>query len=165
MATTRPPASTTPALATRRAATNRIRSGFRVLARFGAAVTLSVCGAGTRADPSQITLPPQYSEPMCRLLVMDAGRMIAWARWERRLAVDQARAAPVPRDAPEWVATLVQEWITDAYEWEVTDDQIRQWAAELGTTRDLPTTGQLSVHETIAIWLRRIARQCDRTRT
>lgn len=164
MAATRPPASTAPAPATRRAATPRMRSRFRVLARIGAAVTLSICSTGTRADPSQITLPPQYSGPACKRLVMDAGRMIAWARWERHLSLDEVRADPFRRDAPEWVGRLVQEWITDAYEWQVTDDQIRQWAAELGTTGHLPTAGRLSVHETIAIWLRRIARQCDRTR-
>ncbi len=37
---------------------------------------------------------------------------------------------------------------------------IRQWAAELGSVDDLPSAEGLSVHETIAIWMRRIARRC-----
>jgi hypothetical protein len=54
----------------------------------------------------------------------------------------------------------VQEWIADAYQWRANEEQIRQWAAELGSVDDLPSAERLSVHETIAIWMRRIARQC-----
>jgi hypothetical protein len=59
---------------------------------------------------------------------------------------------------------LVQEWITDAYQWQATDDQILQWASELGNVQDLPHADRLNVHETTAIWLRRIARQCQARR-
>jgi hypothetical protein len=55
---------------------------------------------------------------------------------------------------------LVQGWIADAYEWRATDEQVLQWARELGNAEDLPHADRLTVSETIAIWMRRIARQC-----
>jgi hypothetical protein len=116
--------------------------------------------APAKADP----LPDQaraFNPVMCYELVQDAGRMIAWARWEQGFSLEKTRSAPFPPDTPIWMLTLVQDWITDAYQWQVTDEQILQWAAELGSTDNLPRATQLSSHETIAIWMRRIARQCS----
>ena len=116
--------------------------------------------APAKADP----MPEHagaFTRGMCYELVQDAGRMIAWARWERGFSLEQARSAPFPSDTPPWMLTLVQDWITDAYQWQVTDEQVLQWAAELGNTDNLPPAAQLSSHETIAIWIRRIARQCS----
>lgn len=102
-----------------------------------------------------------FSRPGCYQLVQDAGRMIAWARWEHRLARADLQAMKLEEDTPTWIVTLVHQWIADAYEWRATDEQVYQWAAELGNTERLPRATQLSKHETIAIWMRRIARQCD----
>jgi hypothetical protein len=97
---------------------------------------------------------------VCYDLVQDAGRMIAWARWERGFPLEKTRSAPFPPNTPPSIVALVQDWITDAYQWQPTDEQVLQWASELGNTDDLPSADQLSRHETIAIWMRRIARQC-----
>jgi len=96
---------------------------------------------------------------VCYELVQDAGRMIAWARWEQGFSLEKTRAAPFPANTPPWMVALVQDWITDAYQWQATDEQILQWASELGNVDDLPHAAQLSRHETIAIWMRHIARQ------
>jgi hypothetical protein len=87
--------------------------------------------------------------------------MIAWARWEGRLSRADVQSAKIREGTPPWIVELVQLWIVDAYEWRATDDQVFQWAAELGNTSRLPRASELSKHETIAIWMRRIARQCD----
>jgi hypothetical protein len=119
-----------------------------------------------------VLLAPAKADPMpnhtgaltrgtCYELVQDAGRMIAWARWEQGFSLEKTRSAQFPPDTPPWMLSLVQDWITDAYQWQVTDEQVLQWAAELGNTDDLPPATQLSRHETIAIWIRRIARQCS----
>jgi len=105
--------------------------------------------------------PAEFSVVACYGLVQAAGRPIAWARWEKHLSLDKTRAAPFRANTPDWVIDLVKGWIDDAYQWRVTDTQIRQWAAELGSEEDLPSADALSVHEKIAIWMRRIARQCE----
>jgi len=126
-------------------------------------VALLCAVAAPRMAPADAELPPlpqHYSQAVCHALVMDAGRMIAWARWEQRLSLERVRAGPVREGTPGWVTQLVQGWITDAYQWQPTNDQIHQWAEELGSTRFLPRVEQLTKHETIAIWMRRIARGC-----
>jgi len=105
---------------------------------------------------------PQFSAAACQQLVQDAGRPIAWARWEKGLSLEKTRSAKLRDSMPGWVGQLVQEWIADAYQWRANDEQIRQCAAQLGSVEDLPSAARLSVHETIGIWVRRIARQCDR---
>jgi hypothetical protein len=105
--------------------------------------------------------PPDYSAAACYGLVQNAGRAIAWARWEKGLSLEKTRSAPFRANTPNWVIDLVKGWIDDAYQWRATDQQIRQWAAELGSVDDLPSAEALSVHEKIAIWMRRIGRQCD----
>jgi hypothetical protein len=115
--------------------------------------------APAKADPVRgevHTLTPA----VCHELVQDAGRMVAWARWEQGFSLEKTRSAPFPPNTPPWMVALVQDWITDAYQWQATDEQILQWASELGNVEDLPHAAQLSRHETIAIWMRRIARQC-----
>ena len=104
--------------------------------------------------------PPEFNAVACYQLVQDAGRPIAWARWEKGLSVEKTRSAKFRDDAPVWAIHLVQEWIADAYQWHASNEQIRQWAAELGSVDDLPSAEELSVHETIAIWMRHIARRC-----
>ena len=119
-----------------------------------------------KADPTEgpRPMPYRFTTGACEQLVQDAGRMIAWARWEQGYSLEKARAAQFPAETPIWMIDLVQTWITDAYEWQVTDDQILQWASELGWVQDLPRVSQLNRHETIAIWLRRIARGCQTPR-
>jgi hypothetical protein len=116
-----------------------------------------------RADSVRVDdrMPRQFTTLGCFQLVQDAGRMIAWARWEQGFTLEKTRSAQFPSNTPVWMLDLVQEWITDAYQWKATDDQVVQWASELGNVRHLPHADQLSVHETTAIWLRRIARQCQ----
>ncbi len=114
--------------------------------------------------PARAAQPPVQAQALtalaCYELVQDAGRMIAWARWEQGFSLEKTRSAPFPPNTPPWMVALVQEWITDAYQWQATDEQVLQWAAELGSVDNLPHAADLSKHETIAIWMRRIARQC-----
>ena len=104
--------------------------------------------------------PAEFSAMACYGLVDAAGRSIAWARWEKHLSLEKTRSAPFRANTPAWGIDLVGGWIEDAYQWRATDTQIRQWASELGSVDDLPSADALSVHQTIAIWMRRIARQC-----
>jgi len=123
----------------------------------------AVLTGSARADPMEGSRPApyQFTTGACNQLVQDAGRMIAWARWEQGYSLEKTRGAQFPAQTPSWMIDLVQAWITDAYEWQVTDDQVLQWASELGSVQDLPRAAQLNRHETIAIWLRRIARGCQ----
>lgn len=105
-------------------------------------------------------LSAEFDIVACYGLVKQSGRAIAWARWEKGLSLEKTRAAPFATGTPVWVVDLVKAWIDDAYQWRPTDQQIEQWAAELGSVDDLPGVDALSVHETIAIWMRRIGRQC-----
>ena len=116
-----------------------------------------------QADPARDPrgMPNQFSTAACYELVQDAGRMIAWARWERRFPLEKARSGGFRDDTPAWAIDLVGGWIADAYQWQVTDEQVFEWAAELGSVENLPHADRLTVHETIAIWMRRIARQCN----
>jgi len=119
-----------------------------------------------KADPLRTDgrTPHQFTTLGCYQLVQDAGRMIAWARWEQGFTLEKTRSAQFPANTPAWMTDLVQEWITDAYQWQATDDQGLQWASELGNVQDLPHADRLNVQETTAIWLRRIARQCQARR-
>ena len=107
--------------------------------------------------------PPvsEFNTAACYGLVAEAGRAIAWARWEQRLPLEKTRSAPFRANTPAWVIDLVQGWVDDAYVWRASNEQIQQWAAELGSVDSLPSADALSVHETIAIWMRRIGRQCN----
>jgi hypothetical protein len=105
-------------------------------------------------------VPPEFNAVACYQLVQDSARPIAWARWEKGFSLEKTRSAKFRADTPVWAINLVQEWIADAYQWRASDEQVRQWAAELGSVDDLPSADALSVHETIAIWIRRIARRC-----
>jgi hypothetical protein len=122
----------------------------------------------TRADAAPMPKHGDISQPFspvaCYQLVQDAGRMIAWARWEQGLSLEKARSSGFRAGTPDWMVDLVQTWISDAYQWRATDEQIREWAAELGNVDNLPGADQLSAHQSIAIWLRRTARQCNRER-
>jgi hypothetical protein len=93
-------------------------------------------------------------------MVQSAGRMIAWARWEQGLAIEQARSRSQRGDASRSQAELIEVWVNDAYQWRASDEQVREWASELGSVERAPHADQLSIHETIAIWMRRIARRC-----
>jgi hypothetical protein len=113
------------------------------------------------ADPARHAgMPQSFDRLACYELVQHEGRMIAWARWEQGYSLEKTRSGQFPEGTPDWMVTMVETWITDAYSWQVTDEQVRQWAEELGNTEHLPAANRLSRHETIAIWMRRIARQC-----
>ena len=133
----------------------------RLLRTAGLVLSVALLSPGlATADPEAPPLPPRYNQSVCHALVMDAGRMIAWARWEQRLSLERVLTSPTRAGTPDWVAQLVQVWMTDAYRWQPTSAQIHQWGEELGSTKSLPRVDQLTKHETIAIWLRRIARGC-----
>lgn len=108
--------------------------------------------------------PANFSSIACYQLVQDVGRMIAWARWEEGFSLEKTRSAPFREGTPVWIVDMVNGWITDAYQWQPTDEQVLQWATELGDARNLPHAAQLDVHQTIAIWMRRIGRQCSAPR-
>ena len=137
----------------------------RAIALFGGMTLMLYASAmqSARADPQggAAAVPPQFSRVACYELVQDAGRRIAWARWERQFPVEKTRSERLPDDTPAWVVDLVAGWITDAYQWQVTDEQVYEWASELGNVDNLPHADRLTVHETIAIWMRRIGRQCS----
>ncbi len=106
-------------------------------------------------------LPQTFNRIACYQLVQNEGRLIAWARWEQNFTEAKTRTAEFQTGTPAWMVELVEGWIEDAYHWQVTDDQVYQWAQELGSTDNLPHADQLTNHQTIAIWMRRISRQCD----
>ena len=116
-----------------------------------------------QADPGEGREPtPQtFNVVACYRVAQNEGRMVAWARWEKRFPVEKLRSVEFGAGTPTWVVDRIQAWILDAYTWQVTDDQVQQWAMELGNTEDLPRANGLTVHQTIAIWMRRISRQCD----
>jgi hypothetical protein len=116
-----------------------------------------------QADPERDprSTSSQFTTAACYDLVQDAGRMIAWARWERHFSVEKTRSAGFRDNTPQWVIELVQDWIADAYQWRATDQQVLEWASELGRVENLPRADQLTTHQAIAIWMRRIARQCN----
>jgi len=93
-----------------------------------------------RADPEggAAAIPRQFSTVACYELVQDAGRMIAWARWERQFPLEKTLSGRFPDGTPAWAVDLVGGWITDAYQWRVTDEQVYEWAAELGNVDNLP---------------------------
>jgi hypothetical protein len=93
-------------------------------------------------------------------MVQSSGRAIAWARWEQDLPIEQARSRSQRDDASRSQADLVDSWVSDAYRWHATDEQVHEWASELGSADNVPHAEQLNAHEIIAIWLRRIARRC-----
>jgi hypothetical protein len=121
------------------------------------AAPLAHAGSGRGHDRQ----PQQFNLAACYQLVHHEGRMIAWARWEEGFPLEKTRAGEFREDTPAWMIDLVHTWIADAYGWQATDEQVRQWAEELGNTDDLPRATQLTKHETIAIWMRRLARHCD----
>jgi hypothetical protein len=96
----------------------------------------------------------------CYELARDTGRQIAWARWERGISREDIRTAKVAGHLPDATVARIKGWIEEAYSWSPDDKDIYQWAAELGLVEDLPTTATLTKHETIGIWMRRLARQC-----
>ena len=122
-----------------------------------AAAPLAQAGSGRGHDRQ----PQQFNLAACYQLVHHEGRMIAWARWEEGFPLEKTRAGEFREGTPAWMIERVHAWITDAYRWQATDEQVRQWAEELGNADDLPSAQRLNKHETIAIWLRRIARDCD----
>lgn len=125
-------------------------------------VLCAIVAQPATADPSYDSGPPpeSFTLPACYQLARSEGRMIAWARWEQGFSLEKARSGQFAEGTPDWMIRIVDAWIVDAYSWRVTDDQIYQWAAELGNTDRLPSAQRVSRHETIAIWMRRIASQC-----
>ena len=116
--------------------------------------------AHAAAERGHEAAPTEFSAAACYQLVRNTGRQIAWARWEQAFPVEKTRAAVLRDGSPSWAIDLQNQWISDAYQWHASDEQIRQWAAELGSVDNLPRADDLSVHESIAIWMRRIGREC-----
>jgi hypothetical protein len=108
--------------------------------------------------------PEVFDRAACYQLVQETGRMIAWARWELG-APESAVSVRFEDDTPEWIVDLTKRWIEDAYHWQVTDDQVRRWAGELGERSGSAHVDELTTPQTIAIWLRRIATQCHEQHT
>jgi hypothetical protein len=121
------------------------------------AAPLAHAGSGRGHDRQ----PQDFNLVACYQLVQHEGRMIAWARWEEGFSLEKTRSGGFRDGTPAWMIDMVRAWIADAYQWQATDEQIRQWAEELGNADDLPSAQRLTTHETIAIWMRRIARHCD----
>ena len=119
------------------------------------------CAAPEEGDDGT---PQVFDTAACYQLVQDTGRMIAWARWELGTPENNV-VARFEDGTPEWMVDLTNRWIEDAYHWEVTNDQVRQWATELGDGTGSSRADELTTPQTIAIWLRRIARQCSEQRT
>jgi hypothetical protein len=105
--------------------------------------------------------PETFNLVACYQLVQREGRMIAWARWEERFSEAKIRTGQFSEGTPAWIVELVQAWIADAYAWQATDEQVLQWATELGSAENVPNANGLTTHQTIAIWMRRISRHCD----
>jgi hypothetical protein len=116
-----------------------------------------------QADPGEgrEPTPEVFNVVACYRVAQHEGRMVAWARWEKRFPLEKIRSVEFEAGTPTWVIDRIQAWILDAYTWQVTDDQVQQWATELGNTEDLPRANGLTIHQKIAIWMRRISRQCD----
>lgn len=124
-------------------------------------VALGAASSSANADPEPAALPGQFTRPACYGVAYREGRMIAWARWEQKYPLAKMRQIGVAEGTPAWAMELVNTWVEDAYVWKATDEQIKRWAQELGDTSFLPRADKLSVHETIAIWMRRLATDCD----
>jgi hypothetical protein len=123
---------------------------------------LSATGGRARAQDDGAPPPERVDRLACYAMVQDAGRWVAWARWEQLLPIEVTRSRRPSTGESQVRARLIDAWIDDAYRWRATDEQVREWAAELGSAGGLPHAEELSVHETIAIWLRRVARGCGR---
>lgn len=141
------------------AATSKRRNRAAVAA--AAVLSLAALSPSAYADPEPEALPGAFTRPACYGVAYREGRMIAWARWEQKYPLAKLRQVGFAEGTPAWAMELVNGWVEDAYVWKATDDQIRRWAQELGDTSFLPSPDKLSVHETIAIWMRRLAMDCD----
>jgi hypothetical protein len=126
-----------------------------------AGVFAAMQAAHAQTEPGTNGLPEEFDTAACHALAQEAGGMIAWARWEQNIAEEVVSTVEFHEDTPGWVVGLVNHWIDDAYHWKITDEQLNQWAHELGVEAPAVRSDQLTKHQTIAIWLRRIARQCD----
>lgn len=125
------------------------------------ACTALMLVAAPVSSSQQAPTPPEFDRVACYQLAQREGRLIARARWEDRVPLETTRAVEFGAETPHWVVELVQQWIGDAYTWRISDENIREWAQELGNVDRLPSASSLSVHESIAIWMRRISKQCD----
>jgi hypothetical protein len=123
-------------------------------------IVLGTCAASAGAQITGDGRSDPVSRIVCYRMVQTSGRAIAWARWEQGLPIEQARMRSQRDEAPRPQVELVESWVSDAYQWRATDEQVREWAAELGNVERVPNADRLSAHETIAIWMRRIARHC-----
>jgi hypothetical protein len=116
---------------------------------------MPVAGAAPGTS-DQMEPPVVFDAAACYQLVNETGRKIAWARWEAR-APESNVVARFDDDTPEWIVELTQRWIEDAYHWQASDDQPR--------SSDGAGAAELTTRETIVLWLRRIARQCNELHT
>lgn len=138
----------------------RFPAALAVAASVSLAASLAA-SSSAYADPEPEALPDAFTRPACYGVAYREGRMIAWARWEQKYSLAKMRQVGFAEGTPAWAMQLVNAWVEDAYVWKATDEQIARWAKELGDTSFLPRADKLSVHETIAIWMRRLAMDCD----
>ena len=122
--------------------------------------TVLIADAGAASETRDEVAPPVFDAAACYQLVNDTGRKIAWARWELGAPEDNV-VVRFDDDTPEWIVDLTQRWIEDAYHWQVTEEQVRQ----LDGASWLSASPELTTPQTIALWLRRIARQCSEQHT
>ncbi len=132
------------------------------LSRAAGAIAAMLAFAPAAADPrNPYQLPEQFDRAVCYWVAQQVGRTIAWARWEQHYTEAKTRAVGFGQGTPAWVTEVVGDWITDAYAWQPTDEQVRVWAEELGDVAEVPHANQLTRDQTIAVWMRRIGRDCD----
>ncbi len=133
---------------------------------FAACAVALLASAPASADPrNPYQLPEKFDRVVCYWVAQQLGRTIAWARWEQDYTEAKTRAAGLGQGTPTWVTDVIGDWIGDAYAWRPTDEQVRTWAEELGDVGDVPRASDLTRYQTIAVWMRRIGRDCDARET
>jgi len=138
------------------------RIGRSRLALVACATAGLLASAPAAADPrNPYELPEKFDRTVCYWIAQQLGRTIAWARWEQNYPEAKTRAAGFGQGTPPWVLEVVNEWIADAYAWRATDEQVQTWAEELGDVSDVPHADELTRYQTIAVWMRRLGRDCD----
>lgn len=112
--------------------------------------------AASAAPDRGAALPQEFDAAACQQLVLDTGRMIAWVRWELG-APEHSVVVQFEEQTPDWIIALTDRWMADAYHWQATDDQVRE---ALGDDTAASRAEELTTPQTIAVWMRRIARTC-----
>lgn len=142
---------------------NRIAPQSLSLAACAVALLASAPASADPRNPYQ--LPEKFDRVVCYWVAQQLGRTIAWARWEQDYTEAKTRASGLGQGSPTWVTDVIGDWIGDAYAWQPSDEQVRTWAEELGDVADVPRAHELTRYQTIAVWMRRIGKDCDARET